>query len=212
MNGASSSRPRRLPSAFYRRADVVAISRELLGKFLFTRLGGRAVTGGMIVETEAYAGAADRACHAFGYRRTARNETMFAHGGVAYVYLCYGLHAMLNFVTHTRNEPYAVLIRAIEPFRGVETMRVRRGVLMPARRLTAGPGALTKALGITVKQNGCSLRGPEIWVEDRGVSVSECDIIAAPRVGVDYAGADKDRPWRFYVRDNPCVSKRSRGG
>ncbi len=197
---------RPLPPAFYRRADVVRIARELLGKFIVTGRSGR-VTAGMIVETEAYVGPTDRACHAYGGRRTARNEAMYAAGGVAYVYLCYGLHALLNVVTHRAGEPYAVLIRAIEPVEGLALMRLRRGPRVPERRLTAGPGSLTRALGIDLRHNGVSLAGPAVRFEDRGVRVSPSGIAARPRIGVEYAGADARRLWRFYLRDNPWVSR-----
>lgn len=196
---------RALPISFYRRSDVIRIARELLGKFIVTRRRGR-LTAGMIVETEAYVGPTDRACHAFGGRRTARNEAMFAPGGIAYVYLCYGLHALLNVVTHGAGQPYAVLIRAVEPVDGLDLMRRRRGVIGSDRRLTAGPGSLTRALGIEVRHNGVSLEGPEVRIEDRGVQIALSRIAARPRIGVDYAGVDARKRWRFYVRDNPWVS------
>ncbi len=198
---------RALPSSFYRRADVIRIARELLGKFIVTGGIGRK-TVGMIVETEAYVGVTDRACHAFGGRRTIRNEAMYAAGGIAYVYLCYGLHALLNVVTHRRGAPYAVLIRAVEPIGGLALMRRRRGAQVPDRRLTAGPGSLTQALGIGVRHNGVNLAGPEVRIEDRGVRISPSGIAARPRIGVNYAGADARRPWRFYLLGNPWVSQR----
>jgi len=197
---------RLLPPAFYRRADVVCIARDLIGKFLVTCRRGR-LTAGMIVETEAYAGTADRACHAHRGRRTPRNEVMYAPGGVAYVYCCYGLHALLNVVTHRAGAPYAVLIRAIEPVTGIDLMRRRRGGGIPDRRLTAGPGILTRALDIGLRHNGVTLAGPEIRLEDRGVRFSLSRIAARPRIGVEYAGPDARKPWRFYLRGNPWVSR-----
>jgi len=195
-----------LPNEFYRGADVVAISRELLGKVLVTEIDG-ARTSGIIVETEAYAGAGDRASHAFGGRRTGRTETMFAPGGLAYVYLCYGIHHLFNVVTNQADAPHAVLIRAIEPLEGIETMLVRRRkeILKPA--LTAGPGAMSQALGIRTLHNGLSLQGPTIRIEDIGKRFENKDIIAATRVGVAYAREDALLPYRFLVKDNPYVSK-----
>lgn len=206
IQSRSAGTGRLLPPAFYRRTDVVRIARELLGKFIVTGRAGR-VTVGMIVETEAYVGVTDRACHAFGGRRTARNEAMYAAGGVAYVYLCYGLHSLLNVVTHREGAPYAVLIRAVEPVKGLSLMRRRRGPQAPERRLTAGPGSLTRALGIDVRYNGVSLAGPEVRIEDRGVRIPRSGIAVTTRIGVNYAGPDALQPWRFYLRGNPWVSQ-----
>ncbi len=189
-----------LPLAFYRRSDVVGISRDLLGKRLLTRIGGRTVTGGLIVETEAYGGAADRASHAFGNRRTRRTEVMFRAGGVAYVYLCYGMHALLNVVTGAEGVPDAVLIRALAPTHGLALMRRRRGRSRRDRALAGGPGCLARALGVTVRHSGVSLLGPDLWLE-AGVSVPPERIEAGPRVGVAYAGPDARRPWRFRWRE-----------
>ncbi len=190
----------RLPLSFYRRADVVRISRALLGRYLFTRIGGNNVTGGIIVETEAYAGATDRASHAYGNRRTRRTEVMFQAGGVAYVYLCYGLHCLFNIITNVDGVPHAVLVRGIFPTHGLDVMRARRrGLARSDRLLAAGPGTLTQALGITLAQNGVSLLGDRVWLED-GLDLPDRCIIAAPRVGVAYAGADAQKPWRFMLR------------
>ena len=132
-----------LSEAFYRRKDVVKIAQELLGKVLVTNFGG-VRTSGIIVETEAYAGATDKASHAYKSRRTARTEVMYMNGGTAYVYLCYGIHHLFNVVTNIQDEPHAILIRAIEPLEGIDAMLARRGkeVLQPL--LTAGPGALSR--------------------------------------------------------------------
>jgi len=192
-------------AAFFRRADVVRISRDLLGQYLFTRIGGRIVTGGRIVETEAYAGATDRASHAYGNRRTRRTAVMYAAGGVAYVYLCYGLHSLFNIITSVEGVPHAVLIRALEPTHGIPLMLQRRHKTRLDRTLTAGPGALAQALGITVLHSGQSLLGNEIWLE-QGVKLRPAQIVSTTRVGVDYAGADARRPWRFRVRDSAWTS------
>jgi len=161
----------------------------------------------MIVETEAYAGAGDRASHAFGNRRTARTEIKFGDGGSAYVYLCYGIHHLFNIVTNGKEVPHAVLIRAIEPLEGIETMlkRRRKEKLLP--QLTAGPGAMSEALGIKTQYTGLRLQGPELCIEDRGIKIREEDIKAASRVGVAYAREDALLPYRFYIKGNPYVSK-----
>ncbi len=125
---------------------------------------------------------------------------MFKAGGVSYVYLCYGIHSLFNVITNVEGIPHAVLIRAIEPAEGIECMLRRRKKTKSNSQLTSGPGTLTQALGITVEHSGLLLRGPQIWIEDRGVSVNAKDIIASPRAGVDYAAEDALLPWRFIYR------------
>lgn len=195
----------KLPVSFFRRPDVVQISRELLGHYLFTRVGNQ-VTGGIIVETEAYAGARDRASHAYGNRRTRRTEVMFRPGGVAYVYLCYGVHALFNIVTNVEGVPDALLVRALEPTHGAEIMLGRRNKSQLDRSLTAGPGALSEALGIGLCHSGTSVAGNEIWLQ-AGVSIRPDQVEAGPRVGVQYAGPDAKRLWRFRVRDSSWTSR-----
>ena len=189
----------KLPISFYRRSDVVRIARELLGKYLLTRIDGKTITGGIIVETEAYAGISDRASHAFGGRRTKRTETMFRPGGVTYVYLCYGVHSLLNIVTNVENVPDAVLIRAIEPAVGVKAMLRRRNRKSLDKTVAGGPGTLTGALGVNCSHDEEDLTGRRIWIEDRGHVLKSNDIISSPRVGVGYAGKDALRPWRFQL-------------
>lgn len=196
----------RLPECFFLGTDVTEISRALLGNLIFTRIGRRGVTGGMIVETEAYGGVDDRASHAFGGRRTARTEVMYRRGGVAYVYLCYGLHSLLNIVTNREGVPHAVLIRAIEPLRGVDIMLRRRGRRQINYTLSSGPGVVGQALGVDRRHSGISVTGNVIWLESGRPMVSD-DICAAPRIGVAYAGADAKRLWRFGLKDNPWVSR-----
>lgn len=195
-----------LPIEFYTRADVVQIAKELLGKVLVTTFDGL-VTSGIIVETEAYAGVADKASHAYGGRRTARTETMYSEGGVAYVYLCYGIHHLFNVVTNIEDIPHAVLIRAIEPLEGIDIMLERRGKEKLNPALTAGPGAMSSALGIHTKHTGNNLAEGEIVIEDRGIIVQKKDIISGTRVGVAYAAEDAYLPYRFWIKDNPYVSK-----
>lgn len=195
-----------LPESFYRRDDVVAIAQQLLGKVLVSRIGGE-LTAGMITETEAYAGVTDRASHAYGGRHTARTGVMYAPGGVAYVYLCYGIHHLFNVVTNVAGIPHAVLIRAIEPVEGISHMLLRRGRAVLAPAVTAGPGALTVALGITTSHTSLSLQGPEITIEDRNINFDEQEIIKSTRVGVAYAAEDALLPYRFSIRGNKYVSR-----
>ena len=195
----------KLDADFYQRSNVVKIARELLGKVLFTRIDG-VITGGTIVETEAYSWR-ERGCHAFGARKTARNAVMFEKGGLAYVYLCYGIHFLFNVVTNREDVPEAVLIRALEPLAGLEEMKLRRSIFNNDIHLTSGPGKLTKALGIGRSFNGKSLRHDEIWIEDSGMKVAQRNIVVSERIGIDYAGEDARLPWRFTIRGNDWESK-----
>lgn len=195
----------KLPESFYERKDVVKIARELLGKGLFTKING-IVSGGMIVETEAYSWK-EKGCHAFGGKMTGRNEIMFAKGGHSYVYLCYGMHNLFNVVTNVADTAEAVLVRAIEPTVGIEEMKLRRGDLKNPFHLTSGPGKLTRALGINRTFNGKYLLNTDVWIEDLGVIVKNKDIIASKRIGIDYAGEDAALPWRFTIKDNKWISK-----
>ena len=198
----------KLSADFYQRDDVLLISRELLGKVLCTNFHNK-LTSGIIVETEAYGGITDKASHAYGGRRTKRTETMYAKGGSAYVYLCYGIHHLFNIVTNKENIPHAVLIRAIQPRDGIEIMLQRRNKKKIDHTLTAGPGSLTRALGITVKNSGTFLMDNLIWLEDQNINYTNQDILATPRVGVQYAGKDAQNPWRFQVENSPWVSPAS---
>ncbi len=199
--------PRRvLPPSFYLGSDPVPLARALLGKVLCARVEG-ALSSVIVVETEAYRGEHDRACHAHGGRRTRRTEVMYRRGGVAYVFKCYGMHHLLNVVTDVEEQADAVLLRAGEPLDGVEHMRRRRGAARSDAELARGPGSLCKALGVTATHQGASFQGPELWLEDRGVVIADAEVVAGPRVGVDYAGADAALPWRFSVRGSPYVSR-----
>jgi DNA-3-methyladenine glycosylase len=194
-----------LGNDFYRRSDVIQLGRELLGKVIVTRLNGH-LTSGIITETEAYAGVTDRASHAWGGRLTERTKIMYEPGGVSYVYLCYGIHHLFNIITGPRGVPHAVLLRAVEPLDGLPAMLARRGMSQAKRNLTAGPGLLTRALGITVEHNGTDLTGDAIWLEDRGINVGGRQIMESARVGVHYAGEDAGNPWRFRIKNNPFTS------
>lgn len=191
---------------FYRVKEVLSIARNLLGKYLFTNINGE-ISGGFIVETEAYNGITDKASHAYGNRKTNRTQTMYETGGIAYVYLCYGIHEMLNVVTSVEGEPHAVLIRAINPTEGIDLMLERRKMPSLKNNLTAGPGSVAKALGISRKMNTFSFQSEEIWIEDCGLVLPEEQIAAVPRVGVAYAKEDALLPYRFYIKGNPYVSK-----
>jgi DNA-3-methyladenine glycosylase len=189
----------KLNSSFYLRDDVVQIARDLVGKYLFTNLNGEGVTGGLITETEAYAGITDRASHAWNGRRTNRSEIMFRQGGCAYVYLCYGIHSLFNVVTNRDGVPDAVLVRGILPFSGLELMMHRTGSKDPGKLNGSGPGRVSSLLGIHYSHSGTDLLGRQIWLEDQGLVIPAEEIITGPRVGVDYAGQDALRPYRFRV-------------
>jgi DNA-3-methyladenine glycosylase len=195
----------KLSPGYYQQPDTLGLARDLLGKVLVTRIDGH-VTSGMIVETEAYLGTSDRACHAYGGRRTSRTEVMYARGGVAYVYLCYGIHHLFNVVTHLAGEPHAILIRGIEPLDGIATMLARRGATTLKPTLTAGPGALTQALGISTAHTGLSLCSDAVYLEDRGVGFADNLVMRSPRVGVGYAKEDALLPYRLRVLGSPWTS------
>lgn len=184
-----------VPRSFYVRPDVVTIARELLGKVIVTGFAGDR-TAGIITETEAYAGPIDRASHAFGGKRTTRNEPMYGRGGLAYVYLCYGIHHLFNVVTNVEGFPHAVLVRGIHPLEGQHIMLKRRG---GTNLITSGPGTLTTALGIRTELSGTDLLTGPIRIEDHGVRIPEDDLLIGPRIGVDYAGKDALLPYRFRI-------------
>ena len=190
----------KIPLSFYQQEDVVAISRSLIGKYLFTCLDPEnVITGGMIIETEAYHGAEDKASHAYNNRRTKRTETMFSTGGVAYIYLCYGMHHLFNILTNQKDTPHAILIRAIHPEAGIDVMLRRRNKEKLIPSLTKGPGSLCQALGINKTHDGIALDGNSIWLEDRGIIIPTEHIQASLRIGIDYAEEDALKPWRFFL-------------
>jgi len=190
----------KLERSFYTREDVIQIARDLIGKFVVTRLNNE-TTAGIIIETEAYEGITDRASHAFGGRRTTRTEVMFSNGGVAYVYLCYGMHSLFNIVTNIQGIPHAVLIRGIFPVEGMDIMkrRAQKPYLRPGSG--SGPGKASKLLGIHYSHTGLDLMGDEIWLEDRGLVLDD-KILTGTRIGVEYAGQDSLLPYRFWVPEN----------
>ncbi len=194
-----------LPRSFYQRENVVLIAKELLGKMLLSQFKN-ILTGGIILETEAYAGVTDRASHAFGNRRTRRTEVMYYQGGTAYIYLCYGVHSLFNVVTNKKDIPDAVLIRAIKPVVGIEPMLKRSMKQSMDKDFGVGPGKVSKILGIHFSNSGMDLTKKPlklseegIWLEDTGSDIPPETIIIGPRIGVDYAGVDALRPYRFRI-------------
>ncbi|HEY0066614.1 MAG TPA: DNA-3-methyladenine glycosylase [Flavisolibacter sp.] len=198
----------KLPLSFYLRDDVVAISRDLLGKVLVTNWNGER-TSGRIVETEAYAGEIDRASHA-SKGRTKRTEVMYGEGGRAYVYLCYGIHQMFNIVANREGTPHAILIRAVEPMEGIDIMLRRTGKKVADETLTRGPGNVGKAFGFHTTQCGLSLLSDELYIADDGFRPRRGSIGISPRIGVDYAGEHAAWDYRFYIRGNKYVSGKMR--
>jgi DNA-3-methyladenine glycosylase len=196
---------RKLQREFYTRPNVVTVARELLGKLLVVpTVNGKRVSG-KIVEVEAYRGPQDRAAHSYDGRRTKRTETMYGIGGTAYVFFVYGMYYQFNVVTGAAETPHAVLIRAVEPFEGIELMRKRRH-RQPDHNLTNGPGKLCISLGIDRRIDGVDLIGNKVWLEEEA-KIPRSRVMSGPRIGIDYAAEWKDKPWRFWIKDNPYVSK-----
>jgi len=200
---------KRLPGSYYQSLEVTKLAKDLLGKYLVTEIDGHHCSG-IIIETEAYRGPDDRACHAYNNRRTPRTEVMYETGGVAYIYICYGMHHLMNVVTGPKDNAHAVLIRALEPTEGIEVMAARRHMKGTDIRLTKGPGALSLAMGLTSELSGTSLISSftRVWIEDRGLKISAQEICSGPRIGVESAGEAAMWPWRFFVKGNKYVSAR----
>jgi DNA-3-methyladenine glycosylase len=175
---------KKLPLSFYRRPDAVQIAKGLLGKIIVTKFNGT-TTAGRIMETEAYNGIHDKASHAYGGRRTARTEVMYADGGIAYVYLIYGLHHLFNVVTNVAGIPDAVLIRAITTL---------------DNRMITGPGKVCAALGITIAHTGHSLISKDFYIADDGYRIDASQIVAGHRIAVAYAMQDALLPYRFVYK------------
>jgi DNA-3-methyladenine glycosylase len=196
----------KLPRDFYTRPNVLLVARDLLGRLLVVPAPDGTRVSGIIVETEAYRGPEDRASHAYGGRRTNRTQTMYAIGGTAYVYFVYGMYNQFNVVTNVEDIPHAVLIRALEPVENVDVMRRRRRGRSDAC-LTRGPGKLCVALGIDRGLDRADLLGTRVWLEEGRGRIPRSAIVAGPRIGIDYAREWTDKPWRFWVRKNPFVSR-----
>jgi DNA-3-methyladenine glycosylase len=200
----------KVPLDFYIRDDVVQISRDLLGKVLCSKIDGQ-VTKALITETEAYAGIEDKASHAYGGRRTKRTEPLYAGGGTAYIYLCYGIHHLFNVVTNEVEKPHAVLIRAGKPLEHLDLMQERRNKRQIDKSLLGGPGSFSQALGITTDLTGINLLGDRIWIEDHSYSIDGQEIVTGPRVGIDYADEDAARPYRFIIDPTPLSTNLAYG-
>ncbi|MDR3007339.1 MAG: DNA-3-methyladenine glycosylase [Sphingobacterium sp.] len=196
----------KLLQSYYKDTDVLFLAEDLLGKILYTQKDGL-ITAGRIVETEAYFGISDKASHAYNGKRTSRTESMYREGGIAYVYLCYGIHHLLNIVTSVAEDPQCVLIRSIEPLVGMDVMALRRQVPPEKTSFSNGPGSAAKALGIDSSFNDMLLTGDNIWVEDQGLKYSPSEIGKAPRIGIAYAQEHAVLPLRFFVKNNRYSKK-----
>ena len=195
----------KLTRAYYLNENVVDVAKDLLGKVIVSHQDG-ILTSGMIVETEAYS-YKEKGCHAYGGKRTSRTKVMFEVGGIAYVYLCYGIHHLFNIVTNQEGLAEAVLIRAIEPIDGIAYMLKRRGVKSLTTSLSSGPGKLTQALGIDLACNAADLSGNNIWLQDSGSTFNQKQIKVSTRIGIAYAEEDAGLPWRFTVKESTWLSK-----
>ncbi|MDQ3799045.1 MAG: DNA-3-methyladenine glycosylase [Acidobacteriota bacterium] len=198
----------KLPREFYTRDDTLQVARDLLGKILVVPTAAGERVSGVIVETEAYLGAIDKAAHSYGNCRTPRTEMMFAEGGKVYIFFIYGMYFQFNIVTGAVDSPTAVLIRAVEPVEGIGIMRQRRGgKAMKDANLTSGPGKLCIAFGIDKAFNGADLLGEKVWLEE-GAAFPDAQIASGKRIGIDYAQEFAEKPWRFWVKDNSFVSRK----
>jgi len=193
----------KIPASYFQSNNVVHLAEDFIGLEVFTHIDG-VITSGIITETEAYAGKGDKACHAHLGRFTKRTAVMYEPGGVAYIYLCYGIHHLFNIVTNTQGNADAILIRAIEPKKGIETMMYRRNRSKQDKSLTSGPGNVSKALGLSKTHNSLSVCSDSIWFEETKIKPQE--IVRTTRIGIDYAGEDALLPWRFYDANSKFIS------
>ncbi len=196
-----------LPRSFYLR-DPVKVARALIGQRLVSLQEGHRIAG-RIVETEAYLGVPDKAAHTYGGRKTSRNASMWGEGGRAYVYFTYGMHHCLNVVARAAGEPVAVLLRALEPSEGLEVMYERRQAARAPTDLCSGPAKLCQALGVDRELDGADLvAGDRLFVERvRKRAYPSRMLGRGPRIGIDYAEEWRDEPLRFFLKDNPHVSR-----
>ncbi|PRP66169.1 DNA-3-methyladenine glycosylase [Nonlabens agnitus] len=210
----------KLPASYYQHDDVVFLAKDLIGKTIVSMVDDQR-TSAIITETEAYRGVGDKACHAHLGRFTDRTKIMYETGGVAYVYLCYGIHNLFNIITNTNEQADAILIRAVEPVDGIDVMLARRGKSTVDKTLTSGPGNFSKAFGLDRSHYGADLTGDTVWIASTPItSTPLSDLASTPlnyrseqittskRIGIDYAEEDKDLPWRFYLNTSKFVSKR----
>ena len=189
----------KLSNSFYQRQNVLNISKELLGKLICTKINGK-FTSGIITDVEAYRGTNDKASHAYNNKKTSRTKIMYENGGIAYVYLCYGIHYLFNVITNKKNIADAILIRGIKPISGLETMMNRRNKNTIDKKFTSGPATVTQALGVNLTHNNISLQKQLIWIEDISKRNPKNNIISTTRIGIDYAGNDALLPYRFYIK------------
>lgn len=192
------------PLKFYQR-DTVEVAKDLLGQKLVHIHNGERLSG-VITEVEAYLGAKDKACHTYNFRRTPRTEMMYQVGGTSYIYFIYGMHFCFNVVTQTEGVPEAVLIRALEPVEGVETMKALRRQ-QNILNLTTGPGKLAQALALTKSQNGLLLNSETLFIESEESNIDKT-IVEKPRIGVAYAEDHALWPLRFYLKESKYISKK----
>ncbi|WKV11180.1 DNA-3-methyladenine glycosylase [Marivirga harenae] len=196
---------KRLGRTFFTNPDVVGVAQALLGKVICSNIDG-IYCEAMITETEAYSGLMDKACHAHLGKFTKRSSTMYQEGGTAYIYLCYGIHNLLNIVTNNAGKADAVLIRAIEPIRGTNIMMERRNTDKITPLAFSGPGKLCKALAIDKSYNGVDLvNNDDLFIAEGNNSIDK--IVKTTRIGIDYAEEDALLPWRFYIYGNKFISQ-----
>lgn len=195
--------PKILKPKFFQSDNVVGLARQLIGYRIYTNINDQ-LTSGIVTETEAYAGQGDKACHAHLGRFTKRTSVMYEPGGIAYIYLCYGIHHLFNIVTNTKGNADAILIRSFEPQNGIETILKRRGKSSMDKTLTSGPGNVSKALGLDKSHNQNSVCSKQIWFES--TKPKNLEVVETTRVGIDYAGDDAKLPWRFYDKNSKFVS------
>jgi len=195
----------KLPRSFYTRNDVLIISKQLLGKTLCTNIDNK-LTKATITEVEAYCGRTDEGCHAYPNRRTKRTAIMYGQGGFAYVYICYGIHTMLNIVTNKQGLANCILIRGVEPIEGKQYAHKRRGLKKYNYKIATGPGCVGQAMGINIKHYGTDLLDNIVWIEN-GAALKKNEIGISQRIGMNFDGPDKYLPWRFFIKDNQWVSK-----
>lgn len=196
---------KKLPIQFYQNTNVIETAKNLLGKIIVTNFNGQ-LTSARIAETEAYVAITDKASHSYNGRRTQRNEHMYGNAGIAYVYICYGMHHLFNVVTNKKDVPDAVLIRAAEPLQGIDIMLQRTGKIKLDNTLTKGPGNMSRALGITKQHSGIKLGSTEICIYDDGHIIDAASTGISKRIGIDGAGEAIAYPYRFYIRGNRYVS------
>lgn len=188
---------KRLNRDFFKRSTL-KVAKELLGKYIVRRIGKRKLVG-KIVETEAYIGPKDKASHAYLGKITSRNITEYLEGGHIYIYLCYGVWWQLNITTQREGRPECVLIRALEPLEKKAK----------EKKLASGPGKVCRWLRLNGSFNGEDLvQSRRIWIEERGEKIKEKEIVATQRIGIEYAEEWAEKPWRFYIKTNPFISKK----